>query len=64
MEPLSNYAISVIANIATPWINKLFQIGLESKVKDAYVRALKRWTKHDVDLESRKFKERLVKVVE
>ena len=60
MEPLSSFAISVIANIATSGITILFQKGLEAKVKDAYVRALKRWTKHDVDWESRKFKERLV----
>lgn len=53
MEPLSSLAISVFANIATPWITKLFEKGVETRVKDAYVRALKRWTKHDVDWESR-----------
>lgn len=47
MEPLSSLAISVFANIATPWITKLFEKGVETRVKDAYVRALKRWTKHD-----------------
>lgn len=64
MEPLSSLAISVIANIATPWITKLFEKGLETKVKEAYVRALKKWTKHDVDWESRKYKERLVDLAE
>lgn len=64
MEPLSSFAISVLANIATPWINKLFEKGLESKVKEAYVKALKKWTKHDVDWESRKYKERLVDLAE
>ena len=64
MEPLSSLAISVIANIATPWITKLFEKGLEPKVKNAYVRALKKWTKHDVDWESRKYRERLVDLAE
>ena len=64
MEPLSSLAISVLANIASPWITKLFEKGLETKVKDAYVRALKKWTKHDVDWESRKYKERLVDLAE
>lgn len=64
MEPLSSLAISVFANIATPWITKLFEKGVETRVKDAYVRALKRWTKHDVDWESRKYKERLVDLAE
>lgn len=64
MEPLSSLAISVFANMATPWITKLFEKGLETKVKDAYVRALKKWTKHDVDWESRKYKERLVDLAE
>lgn len=64
MEPLSSLAISVIANIATPWITKLFEKGLETKVEEAYVRALKKWTKHDVYWESRKYKERLVDLAE
>lgn len=64
MEPLSSLAISVFANITTPWITQLFQKSLETKVKDAYVRALKKWTKHDVDWESRKYKERLVDLAE
>lgn len=60
IEVLSSFTISVIANIATPWLNSLIQKGLESKVKDAYIRALKKWTKHNIDWESRKYKERLV----
>lgn len=64
MEPLSSFAISVFANIVTPWLTRLFPKGLETKVKDAYIRALKKWTKHEVDWESRKYKERLVDLVD
>lgn len=64
MEPLSSLAISVLANIATPWITRLLEKGLETRVKDAYVRALRKWTKHDVVWESRKYRERLLDLAE
>ena len=64
MEPIGSLSIGVVANIITPWLQKLFQKGLDTKVKNAYVRALKKWTKHDVEWESRKYQERLVDLVD
>lgn len=65
MDPIvSGLIASVVANGLTSLVPQLFQRKLDTKVKKAYVRALKRWTKHDVEWESRKYKERLVDLVD
>ena len=65
MNPFTNGLIaSVVANGLTALVPQLFQRKLETKVKKAYVHALERWTKHDVEWESRKYKERLVDLMD
>ena len=65
MDPFFGSLIaSVVANGLTTLVPQLSQRKLDTKVKKAYVRALKRWTKHDVEWESRKYMERLVDLVD
>ncbi len=65
MDPfISGVIASVVANGLTTLVPQMFQRKLDTKVKKAYVRALERWTKHDVEWESRKYKERLVDLID
>lgn len=60
MELITSFGLSIIANFVSSKLESLFQKDTESKLENAYKRALRKWTKHDIEWESRKYKERLV----
>lgn len=60
MELITSFGLSIVANFVSSKLESLFQKDTESKLENAYKRALRKWTKHDIEWESRKYKERLV----